>query len=156
MAAPFLLTTFVMPSKKASARERADEFLAAIGTAGGPVGSPGLVSFGAGDLARQVQSGNIDEYGAIRAQAAQAQVGDPRAPQPRMPQDLDASYLKLNLPGSPLPHNGLLTPQYLRNAEMVQDQIMMNEQMMASQFMPPVGQLPMGIQPPMPQKKGRR
>ena len=145
-----------MASKKASARERADDFLAAMGTAGGPVGAPGLVSFGAGDLARQIQAGNIDEYGAIRAQAAQAQVGDPNAPQPRMPQDLDASYLKLNLPGSPLPRNGLLTPQFVRNAEIVQDQLMMNAQLMASQYMPPVGQLPMGIQPPMPQKKGRR
>ena len=127
-----------------------------MGTAGGPVGAPGLVSFGAGDLARQIQSGNIDEYGAIRAQAAQAQVGDPNAPQPRMPQDLDASYLKLNLPGSPLPRNGLLAPQFVRNAEIIQDQLMMNAQLMASQYMPPVGQLPMGIQPPMPQKKGRR
>jgi hypothetical protein len=33
---------------------------------------------------------------------------------------------------------------------------MANEQMMLTQFMPPVGQLPMGIQPPMPQKKDRR
>ena len=145
-----------MASKKTSAREKADAFLAAIGTAGGPVGAPGLFSFGAGDLARQVQSGNIDEYYAIRAANGGPQVGNPNAPQPRMPQDLDASYLKLNLPGSPLPRNGLLTPQYLRNAEMVQDQIQVNEQMMVSQFMPPVGQLPMGIQPPMPQKKGRR
>lgn len=145
-----------MASKKASARDRADQFLAALGTAGGPVGSPGLVSFGAGDLARQVQSGNIDEYAAIRATDGQAQVGDPNAPQPRMPQDLDAAYLKLNLPGSPLPRNGLLTPQFLRNAELIQDQIMTNGQMVASQYMPPVGQLPMGIQPPMPQKKGRR
>lgn len=145
-----------MKGKKASARDRADQLIAAVGTAGGPLGAPGLVSFGAGDLARQVQSGNIDQYGAIRAQAAQAQVGNPNAPQPRMPQDLDASYLKLNLPGSPLPRNGLLAPQFVRSAEMVQDQIMMNAQMMASQYMPPVGQLPMGIQPPMPQKKGRR
>ena len=145
-----------MASKKTSAREKADAFLAAIGTAGGPVGAPGLFSFGAGDLARQVQSGNMDEYYAIRGTNGGVQVGNPNAPQPRMPQDLDASYLKLNLPGSPLPRNGLLTPQYLRNAEMVQDQIQVNEQLMASQFMPPVGQLPMGIQPPMPQKKGRR
>ena len=145
-----------MASKKASARDRADQFLAALGTAGGPVGSPGLVSFGAGDLARQVQSGNIDQYAAIRAANGGPQVGDPNAPQPPMPQDLDASYLKLNLPGSPLPRNGLLTPQFVRNAEIIQDQILVNGQMVASQFMPPVGQLPMGIQPPMPQKKGRR
>ena len=145
-----------MASEKASARKRTEDFLAAIGTAGGPLGAPGLFSFGAGDLARQVQSGNIDEYAAIRAANGGVQIGDPNAPQPRMPQDLDGSYLKLNLPGSPLPRNGLLAPQFIRNAELVQDQILVNGQMVASQFMPPVGQLPMGIQPPMPQKKGRR
>ena len=145
-----------MAPKKASARERADNFLAAIGTAGGPVGAPGLVSFGAGDLARQVQSGNVDQYAAIRMTNGALGVGDPNAPVPPMPQDLDAAYLKLNLPGSPLPRNGLLAPQFTRSAELTQDAIIANEQMMLTQFMPPVGQLPMGIQPPMPQKKGRR
>lgn len=145
-----------MASKKASARERADQFIAAIGTAGGPVGSPGLVSFGAGDLARQVQSGNVDEYAAIRMVNGGAGVGSPNVPQPPMPQDLDSAYLKLNLPGSPLPRNGLLMPQFSRSAELIQNQIQANEQMMLTQFMPPTGQLPMGIQPPMPQKKGRR
>jgi len=145
-----------MASKKASARERADQFIAAIGTAGGPVGAPGLVSFGATDLATQVQSGNVDQYAAIRMMNGGVQVGNPNAPQPPMPQDLDASYMKLNLPGSPLPRNGLLAPQFARNAEIIQNQIQANEQMMLTQFMPPTGQLPMGIQPPMPQKKGRR
>lgn len=145
-----------MASEKASARKRTEDFLAAIGTAGGPLGAPGLFSFGAGDLARQVQSGNIDEYYAIRNMNGGVEVGNPNAPQPPMPRDLDASYLKLNLPGSPLPRNGLLTPQFIRNAELVQDQIQASEQMMVSQYIPPVGQLPMGIQPPMPQKKGRR
>jgi len=145
-----------MASKKASARERADQFIAAIGTAGGPVGAPGLVSFGATDLATQVQSGNVDQYAAIRMMNGGVQVGNPNAPQPPMPQDLDASYMKLNLPGSPLPRNGLLAPQFSRNAEIIQNQIQANEQMMMTQFMPPTGQLPMGIQPPMPQKKGRR
>ena len=145
-----------MASKKPSARERANNFIAQYGTAGGPIGAPGLVYFGAGDVARQVQSGNIDQYAAIRMANGGPELGNPNAPQPRMPQDLDAAYLKLNLPGSPLPRNGLLSPQLVRGAEITQDQIMANEQMMLTQFMPPVGQLPMGIQPPMPQKKDRR
>ena len=145
-----------MASKKASAGDRAAQFLAQIGTAGGPVGSPALVGFGAADLARQLQSGNTDEYAALRMTNQAPLVGNPNAPQPRMPQDLDASYLKLNLPGSPLPRNGLLTPQFLDSAEYTQDQIIANEQYAMTRFMPITGQLPMGIQPPMPQKKGRR
>jgi len=144
-----------MESKKASVGDRAAAFLAAVGTAGGPIGAPGLVSFGAGDTARMVQSGNVDEYAAIRASAPPV-VGNPNAPQPRMPSDLDASYLKLNLPGSPLPRNGLLTPQFLKAAEMTQNQALVNEQYMMNRFLPPRGQLPMGILPPMPQKKGSR
>ena len=55
-----------MASKKPSARERANNFIAQYGTAGGPIGAPGLIYFGAGDVARQIQSGNIDQYAAIR------------------------------------------------------------------------------------------
>ncbi len=145
-----------MASKKASAGDRAAQFLASFGTAGGPIGAPALVSFGAGDTARQIQSGNIDEYAAIRMPMGAPVVGDPNAPQPPMPRDLDAAYLKLNLPGSPLPRNGLLTPQFQRAAEYAQNQSIANEQYMMQRFMPPTGQLPMGIQPPMPQKKGSR
>jgi len=144
-----------MASKKASAGDRAAQFLASFGTAGGPIGAPGLVMFGAGDTARQVQSGNIDEYAAIRAASAPV-VGNPNAPQPRMPSDLDAAYLKLNLPGSPLPRNGLLAPQFQQAAETIQNQLINQEQYAMIPMMPPTGQLPMGIQPPMPQKKGRR
>lgn len=144
-----------MASKKASAGDRAAQFLAGFGTAGGPIGSPGLVMFGAGDTTRQVQSGNMDEYAVIRASAAPV-VGNPNAPQPRMPQDLDASYLKLNLPGSPLPRNGLLSPQFLRAAESIQNQLINQEQYAMLPMMPPTGQLPLGIQPPQPQKKGSR
>jgi hypothetical protein len=144
-----------MASKKASAGDRAAQFLASFGTAGGPIGAPGLVMFGAGDTARQVQSGNIDEYAAIRAASAPV-VGNPNAPQPRMPSDLDAAYLKLNLPGSPLPRNGLLAPQFQQAAEAIQNQLINQEQYAMIPMMPPTGQLPMGIQPPMPQKKGRR
>lgn len=144
-----------MASKKNSVGDRTAQFLAVVGTAGGPIGSPSLVTFGAQDLASQVQSGNIDEYAMMRAAEAPL-IGNPRAPQPRLPRDLDASYLKLNLPGSPLPRNGLLTPQFLNSAEYTQDAIIANEQRMMMQAMPMRGQLPFGIQPPMPQNKGRR
>ena len=145
-----------MASKKASVGDRAKQFLASIGTAGGPVGAPGLVAFGGQDLMQQIQAGNVDEYAPIRAAAAAPAVGNPNVSQPPMPRDLDAAYLKLNLPGSPLPRNGLLTPRFLDSAEYTQDAIIANEQRMMSQFMPMTGQLPMGIQPPMPQKKGSR
>jgi hypothetical protein len=145
-----------MASKKASAGARAAEFLAKIGTAGGMTGSPSLVTFGAGDLQQQVMAGLADEYSAIRARDMAPQIGGPNVPQPVMAADMDAAYLKLNLPGSPLPRNGLLTPQFLDAAEYAQDQIVVNEQRMLMPFMPPTGQLPMGIQPPMPRKKGSR
>lgn len=144
-----------MAKKKAGAREKADQFLAAIGTAGGPIGSPGLIQFGAGDTARQVMSGNVDEYAPIRMQAAEAGVGNPNAPQPPMPRDLDASYLKLNLPGSPLPANGLLAPRAMSQAEMFQNQINAQAQYALMPMMPQTGQLPMGY-PPMPNKKGQK
>ena len=144
-----------MASKKESAGDKAAQFLIRFGTAGGPIGSANLASFGTGDLNNQLMAGNTDEYARIRAASAPL-IGDPNALQPRMPQDLDASYLKLNLPGSPLPRNGLLAPQFIQAAEMVQNQAFTNEQYMMSKFMPLTGQLPMGIQPPMPQKKGRR
>ena len=144
-----------MAKKKAGARDKADQFLAAIGTAGGPIGAPGLVQFGAGDTSRQVMSGNVDEYAAIRMQDMEAKVGDPRAPQPRMPRDLDNAYLKLNLPGSPLPANGLLAPRALSQAEMFQNQIQAQQQYQLLPMMPPTGQLPMGYAP-MPNQKGQK
>ena len=77
-----------MASKKASVGDRAQQFLAAIGTAGGAIGAPGLFSFGAGDLTRQIQSGIIDEYAAIRSLGViPPRVGKPTAPTPPMPQD---------------------------------------------------------------------
>lgn len=144
-----------MASKKASAGDRAAQFLASFGTAGGPIGAPGLVMFGAGDTANQVQSGNIDEYAAIRVATAPV-IGNPNAPQPPMPRDLDSAYLKLNLPGSPLPRNGLLAPQFQTAAENAQNMAFTNEQYMVMRAMPLVPPLPLGIQPPMPQKKGSR
>jgi hypothetical protein len=145
-----------MASKKASTGDRAAKFLAQFGTAGGPIGAPGLMTFGAGDVQQQVISGLADEYSAIRARDVAPQIGSPNNPQRVMSADLDAAYLKLNLPGSPLPRNGLLAPQFLDAAEFTQDAIIANEQKMLMPFMPLTGQLPMGIQPPTPRKKGSR
>ena len=99
--------------KKKSTTEKADQFLSGLGTAGGAIGSPQLVGFGGTDIQNQVMSGNIDEYANIRMRQGDTRIGESAA----MPSDLDASYLKLNLPGSPLPANGLLAPQNIDAAE---------------------------------------
>lgn len=145
-----------MASKKASAGARAQQFLANIGTAGGPIGSPALVGFGGGDNAEQLNYGNTDPYGFVRTTGGNLAVGDPRVPQAPITQNLDGSYLKLNLPGSPLPQHGLFTDRYVKASQITQDQMLASEQMMMTQMMPPQGQLPMGIIPPTPQKKGGR
>ena len=79
--------------KKASTNEKADQFLAGLGTAGGAIGSPQLIGFGASDVQNQVISGNTDEYSNIRMRQGDTRIGESAA----MPPDLDASYLKLNL-----------------------------------------------------------
>tara|TARA_R100001082_G_scaffold35834_2_gene18752 strand:- start:655 stop:1077 length:423 start_codon:yes stop_codon:yes gene_type:complete len=135
--------------KKVRTRDKANAFLNKIGTAGGVVGqSEQLLTFGAGDTARQVQAGNTDNYIGIRAPAGM----DMGA---KMPQDLDSSYLKLNLPGSPLPRLGLFTNAQLGEATMIQDNRLVFEQMQLMQNMPPTAnyQLPMGIVPPKPAKR---
>ena len=142
-----------MKHKKASTTEKADKFLKSIGTAGGPIGSPQLVGFGGTDTMSQLAAGNRDEYANIRMKE-----GDTRVVEGvKMPSDLDASYLKLNLPGSPLPANGLLAPQNLRAAEQTQDVIRSQEQMFLAKFIPAAGlmQLPVG-QPPLESKKGKK
>jgi len=139
--------------KKKSSTEKADQFLAGLGTAGGAIGSPSLVGFGGTDIQRQVMSGNIDEYANIRMRQGDTRVGESAA----MPSDLDASYLKLNLPGSPLPVNGLLAPQNMGAAEQTQKIIMSEEQMFLAQYLPAAGlsQLPVG-QPPLESEKGKK
>ena len=52
-------------------------------------------------------------YANIRMRQEEIKIGESAA----MPPDLDASYLKLNLPGSPLPTNGLLAPNNMVAAE---------------------------------------
>ena len=130
-----------MAKKKANAQEKADAFLAGLGTAGGAIGSPGLVTFGAGDTQRQVITGNTDNNWAAKEQ----QMVEDAA----MPQNLDASYLKLNLPGSPLPMNGLTAAQNLNASISNQKMFLSHYQMTLAQMMPPGGfqQLPMGLPP---------
>ena len=142
-----------MKHKKASTTEKADKFLQNIGTAGGAIGSPQLIGFGASDSMNQVAAGNRDEYANIRMRQGDTRIVEST----KMPSDLDASYLKLNLPGSPLPANGLLAPQNLRAAEQTQDVIRSQEQMFLAKFIPAAGlmQLPVG-QPPLESKKGKK
>ena len=130
-----------MAKKKANAQEKADAFLAGLGTAGGAICSPGLVTFGAGDTQRQVITGNSDNNWAAKEQ----QMVEDAA----MPQNLDASYLKLNLPGSPLPMNGLTSVQNLNASISNQKMFLSHYQMTLAQMMPPGGfqQLPMGLPP---------
>ena len=142
-----------MKHKKASTTEKADKFLQNIGTTGGAIGSPQLIGFGASDSMNQVAAGNRDEYANIRMRQGDTRIVEST----KMPSDLDASYLKLNLPGSPLPANGLLVPQNLRAAERNQDMIGVNEQMFLAKYLPAAGltQLPVG-QPPLESKKGKK
>ena len=138
---------------KKSTTEKADKFLSGLGTAGGAIGSPQLVGFGGTDIQNQVMSGNVDEYANIRMRQEEIKIGESAA----MPPDLDASYLKLNLPGSPLPVNGLLAPQNIIGAQQTQDMIRSEEQMFLARFIPAAGlsQLPVG-QPPLESGKGKK
>ena len=138
---------------KKSTTEKADKFLSGLGTSGGAIGSPQLVGFGGTDIQNQVMSGNVDEYANIRMRQDEIKIGESAA----MPPDLDASYLKLNLPGSPLPVNGLLAPQNIIGAQQTQDMIRSEEQMFLARFIPAAGlsQLPVG-QPPLESGKGKK
>ena len=139
--------------KKKSTTEKADQFLTGLGTAGGAIGSPQLVGFGGTDVQSQVMSGNVDEYQNIRMRQAEINIGESIP----MPPDLDASYLKLNLPGSPLPANGLLARNNVLRAQQTQDLIMSQGQMFLTQYLPAAGlsQLPVG-QPPLESRKGKK
>ena len=110
-----------------------------------------MAEAGEADLQNQVMSGNIDEYANIRMRQGDTRIEESAA----MPSDLDASYLKLNLPGSPLPTNGLLAPQNIIGAQQTQDMIRSEEQMFLARFIPAAGlsQLPVG-QPPLESEQG--
>ncbi len=139
--------------KKKSTTEKADQFLTGLGTAGGAIGSPQLVGFGGTDVQSQVMSGNVDEYQNIRMRQAEINIGESIP----MPPDLDASYLKLNLPGSPLPANAVLARNNIIRAQQTQDLIMSQGQMFLTQYLPAAGlsQLPVG-QPPLESRKGKK
>lgn len=134
---------------------RAAQFLSQIGTAGGPVGAataPGLVAYGAGALRDQLVAGNTDPYAMQRMGAPGPQVGSPAAHpfdpgvntgSAAMPANLDAGYLHLNIPGSPLPMHGLMENYNLRAAQANQRQIEVMEQRMLNGAAPIRGQLPM-------------
>ena len=139
--------------KKKSTTEKTDKFLTGLGTAGGAIGSPQLVGFGGADVQKQVMSGNIDEYQNIRMRQEEIKIGESLP----MPPDLDASYLKLNLPGSPLPQNGLFANRNMTRAQQMQGMIVSQGQMFLTQYLPAAGltQLPVG-QPPLESKKGKK
>lgn len=131
---------------KPSARQRTNRFLSQIGTAGGPVGAmtaPQLVSYGAADLASQVQAGLVDQYAAQRAQDPNLAVGNPNQVAPTINSNLAANYVNLSLPGSPLPMNGLMGSNNLRTAQIRQDSITAQQVQFMSSMMPPTGMLPM-------------
>ena len=100
--------------------------------------------FGAADTADQTQYGNIDQYAAMRSNLAPA-IGDPDAVAPVMSRDLDSSYLKLNLPGSPLPANGLFVPQNQIAARNAQNLAFSNSQYAIMPGMPFTSPLPFGL-----------
>tara|TARA_B000000557_G_scaffold143741_1_gene116667 strand:- start:67 stop:522 length:456 start_codon:yes stop_codon:yes gene_type:complete len=139
--------------KKKSTTEKTDKFLTGLGTAGGAIGSPQLVGFGGADVQKQVMSGNVDEYQNIRMRQGEIKIGESLP----MPPDLDASYLKLNLPGSPLPQNGLFANRNITRAQQMQGMIVSQGQMFLTQYLPAAGltQLPVG-QPPLESKKGKK
>ncbi len=74
---------------------------------------------------------------------------DPEVNTSPLPQDLDASYLKLNLPGSPLPMNGLTAVQNLAASVINQQRFLAEYQLSMAQMMPPGAfeQLPVGYPP---------
>ena len=162
-----------MPSgpkkSKPSVGERAQQFLANIGTAGGAIGAPGLVAFGAGNLREQMSATQMNPYLQMQ-QAAAAQGNSIGVPQVGnmapgigtgvMPADFDSGYLHLNVAGSPLPMYGLMGAHNLKAAQTTQDQITAMQQQSLYPYMPMTGQLPVGpVSLPMqgmaPQK-GRR
>ena len=69
-----------------------------------------------------------------------------------MPRDLEGAYLKLNLPGSPLPQNAMFMPSNMARAEFQQEQIATSAQQFLMKRMPMTGQLPMGLNQPKSKK----
>ena len=114
--------------------------------------------------AQDVASANRPEEAEQRTSGTAPVIGTPGSmaqrsgmPSAAMPQDLQQGYLRLNEFGSPLPRLGVLGDHYLKAAQVTQDQMTSNEQMLMTGMMPQRGQLPVGmIQQPVNQKGGRR
>jgi hypothetical protein len=153
---------------KASVGKRAEQFLASIGTAGGAVGAPGLVTFGAGNLQEQLSAAQMNPYLPIQQEAVKqgTVVGSPHASNmapglstPSMPRDFDSGYMHLNIPGSPLPMYGLMAAHNKIAAHGIQNQSRAMQQHALLPFMPLTGQLPvdpMMVQQQMTPQKGQR
>ena len=94
-------------------------------------------------MAKQRMAGDRPVIGSPTSQGAGITSGSAA-----MPPDLQQSYLNLAVPGSPLGQMGLLSSNNLRNAQIVQDSFLVNEQNMMTGMMPYYGQLPMGQYPP--------
>lgn len=136
--------------------KRAANFIAAIGTSGGPVGSAALIGFGAGAVTGALSSAYQREQGLHRMAGEAIKIGSPHSQSVVMPTDLQAGYLNLNTFGSPLPTHGLMGAHNLRASQIIQDQATASEQQYMSAYMPQTGQLPFGELTQQPQQKGRR
>jgi hypothetical protein len=140
-----------------TARERAEAFIQGP-TAAGILGALGhSLSPGA---AQSVAAANAPHNPAMQRMSGQALAGINSAPaSTAMPgpagavpvtgqgaplaDDLQAGYLQLNQPGSPLGPMAMLAANSARRAQIVQDQILANEQRMMTGMMIPRGNLPM-------------
>ncbi len=136
--------------------KRAANFIAAIGTSGGPVGSAALIGFGAGAVTGALASAYQREQGLHRMAGEAIEIGSPHSQSVVMPPDLQAGYLNLNTFGSPLPTHGLMGAHNLRASQRIQDQATASAQQYISAYMPQTGQLPFGEVTQQPQQKGRR
>jgi hypothetical protein len=85
------------------------------GGMGAGLAAAGIMGFGAGAVAGSQ----------MHEERTQRMAGDqPIIGSPKMPQDLQAGYLNLAIPGSPLGQMGMLAGNNLRHAQTVQDQMM--------------------------------
>jgi hypothetical protein len=136
--------------------KRAANFIAAIGTSGGSVGSAALIGFGAGAVTGALASAYQREQGQHRMAGEAIEIGSPHSQNAVMPTDLQAGYLNLNTFGSPLPAHGLMGAHNLRASQRIQDQATASAQQYMSAYMPQTGQVPFGEVTQQPQQKGRR
>jgi len=109
----------------------------------------------AGDVMRTAFGGGAitGDSADRRSPTEEMTIGNPMdapmaADQVKMPQDLQAGYLALNIPGSPLPVHGLATPSRTSLAQVVQDQNFAAYHQAILGMRNPVGmmQVPMGMQ----------